>query len=74
MTTKTMVLLGIIWLGVVVVWLFTGVDFAVGLWTGVRNPTVLRLVFRAAMLVYCFFLVGWVVPLAWGIYRAVKHR
>ena len=75
MTSKALITAGLVWLAAVIVWVFFfDRDFAVG-WVapGPAKRVVLILGIYLAMFTYWVFLMGWLVPLGFGIYRLVRH-
>ena len=76
MTSKTLVAIGFAWLGIVVLWVrFVDQAFSIG-WV-VRSPikqSASIAIFYLLISTYLVFLVGWLIPLGFGIYRLVRHR
>jgi hypothetical protein len=71
-----MIIVGLVWLAAAVIWFFSRAELVFGFEFAVVAPRawMARLLFQIVCLLYYCLLLGWVVPLAWGIYRAVKHR
>lgn len=72
MTSKLMIAGGLTWFAVVVLWLFSRFELTV-----MRGNTLVTLsqIVNAyvAMFLFPLFLIGWMVPLAWGIYRVSRQ-
>jgi hypothetical protein len=76
MTSKTLVGIGLAWFGIVVLWVCF-FDQAISIAWPVRSPikqwasiAILYLLIST----YFVFLVGWLIPLGFGIYRLVRHH
>ena len=75
MTPKGMIVAGLIWFAVVVLWLWLGPRQFFHMWqaTGAKRTAVIAGIVLFGIL-YQVFVIGWVVPLAFGTYRLVRHR
>jgi hypothetical protein len=83
MTTRVMILLGLAWVGVVAVRFLLSPqtafvpEFGIGIAAGPNMKArwmFVRAVSSLVMLLYHFVVLGWVVPLTWGIYRAWQRH
>lgn len=76
MTSKGLIAIGLAWFAAVVLWLRLGPEsFGYG-WHA--KGTAKRAVVIAGIylfgLLYQLFVIGWLVPLAFGTYRLMRHR
>jgi hypothetical protein len=70
-----MIAIGLVWLATVVLWLGFGPKSFFYMWQakGAKRGAIIAGIYLVAIL-YQVFVVGWLVPLAFGTYRLVKHR
>jgi hypothetical protein len=73
MTSKLMIVGGLTWFAVVVLWLFLRFDLVWGN-KGLVTDISLLVNTYVALFVFPLFLIGWMVPLAWGFYRVSRRR
>ena len=76
MNSKGLIAIGIVWLLAVIMWvLFFDTSFSV-VWFA-RSPKKTAALIAGGyilMSVYVLFLTGWLIPVAIGVHRAVRHR
>lgn len=76
MTAKEMITIGLAWFAAVLLWL----RFSPRQWghswdaKGTAKQAVLIAGIYVAGLLYQVFVIGWLVPLGWGIFRLVRRR
>ena len=76
MTSKALIAVGLAWLVAVALWLRFGDRSFSYVWMA-NNPfkqAALIAGIRLFTLLYLGFLIGWLMPLGFGIYRLVRHR
>jgi hypothetical protein len=75
MTSKQMIVLGLIWFVAVTLWLLFGPREFLYLWQakGAKRTAVIAGIYIFGIL-YQIFMIGWLVPLALGTYRLIRLR
>ena len=76
MGSKTLIAVGLIWLVVVALWLWLSPQQWGHIWLakGTTKRTALIAGIYLFWLLYQLFVVGWLVPLGYGIYRLLRHH
>jgi hypothetical protein len=76
MSPKGMIAIGLAWCAAVLLWL----RFSPRQWghswdaKGTAKQAVLIAGIYVAGLLYQVFVIGWLIPLGWGIFRLIRHR
>jgi|HubBroStandDraft_4_1064222.scaffolds.fasta_scaffold172459_2 hypothetical protein len=76
MSAKTLIAIGITWVGVVALWLRHDQSFGL-YWrrpTGATRQAAIVAAIYASLVLYQVFLIGWILPLSLGAYRLVKKH
>lgn len=77
MTSRSLITVGLVWFAIVVVWLrFLDRGFAFGWVVGPSPAKQMAILVSGYVLIYTYvvFLIGWLIPLGFGIYRLVRHH
>ncbi len=76
MSPKSLIALGIVWLGAVALWLKFGPQSFSYVWQARGAPKRIALIVAIYIfgLVYQIFIFGWLVPTGLGVYRLVKRH
>jgi hypothetical protein len=75
MSARTLLTIGIVWFGAVVLWMRFGPESFGYYWPakGISRTLSVAAVYLLGLL-YQLFVVGWVVPIGLGVYRLVKKH
>jgi hypothetical protein len=74
MSAKTLIAIGITWVGVVALWLRQSFGLYWRRPTGATRQAAIVAAIYASLLLYQVFLIGWIVPLSLGAYRLVRKH